>query len=191
MIKIEEMPVSAQKAYKVTNIVRKAAMFIGWGLFVILYIVVFTGNYHKLVDFLFAPMWGAGFIAGMVHGEFIYKKIVKTLDKALPLVGLIMGVFISLFLLAVFSYIGFIFLIADTVLFFMKKPLVYPFEHKCFLDSRKAQEEIETAVYNEMIRTANSENAMDKLQKLKVMMEQGIITEDEFNRKKTELLDEI
>lgn len=191
MIKIEEMPVSAQKAYKVTNIVRKAAMFIGWCLFVILYIVVFTGNYHKPVDFLFAPLWGAGFIAGMIHGEFAYKKVVNTLRKHLSLIGLLIGIFISLFLLWIFSCIGFIFLIADTVLFVMKKPLVYPFEHKCFLEARKAQEEIETAVYNEMIRTANSENAMDKLQKLKVMMEQGIITEDEFNRKKTELLDEI
>ena len=94
MIKYEEMPVSAQKAYKVTNIVRMAAMFIGWGLFVILYIVVFTGNYHKLIDFLFAPLWGAGFVTGMIHGEFAYKKTVNTLNKALPLVGLIMGIFI-------------------------------------------------------------------------------------------------
>ena len=91
----------------------------------------------------------------------------------------------------VFSCIGFIFLIADTVFFFIKKPLIYPFEHKCFLDSKKAQEEIQAAAYSEMMRRANSENNMEKIRKLKEMMEQGVITEEEFNRKKTELLDKI
>lgn len=166
-------------------------MFIGWGLFVILCIIsVFLDASPKLTDFLFTPIVVAGIISGIIHGEFIYKKTVRTLKK-FSLIGLAIGMFVFVFLLEVFVITGSIFLIADTVLFFMKKPLVYPFEHKCFLESRKAQQEIETAFYNKMMHTANSENAMDKLQKLKVMMEQGIITEDEFNRKKTELLDEI
>ncbi len=191
MIRVEEMPVSAQKAYKVTNIVRKAAMFIGWGLIVILWIIaIFLVDSPGLTDFLSVPICLAGCISGIIHGELVYKKTVRTLKK-FSLIGLAIGMFVFLFLLEIFVITGSIFLIADTVLFFMKKPLVYPFEHKYFLESRKAQEEIETAIYNEMMRTANGENAMNKIQKLKEMMEQGIITEDEFNRKKTELLDEI
>lgn len=184
MVKFDELTESAKKSYKVTSIVRKTAMFIGWGLFVILYIVVFTGDYHKPVDFLFAPLLGAGFISGMIHGEFLYKKVVKKL-------GFVIGIFISLFLIWVFSCIGFIFLIADTVLFFMKKSLIYPFENRCFLETRKAQEEIAVEHYAEFIQAANNNDAMNKIHKLKELLEQGAITEEEFNQKKSELLNEI
>lgn len=180
MISFEEMPVSAQKAYTFTNKVRKAVMFIGLGIFLLNLIISFINGYKSA---FISSLFVSGIIPGFIHGEFAYKKMFRNL--------FIIGLFIDVLLATIFAYAGFIFLIADTILYIMKKPLVYPFENKCFLETRKAQEEIAAATYNVFLRAASSDDAMTKLQKLKEMMEQGVITEEEFNRKKAELLEEI
>ena len=79
---------------------------------------------------------------------------------------------------------GFVYEIVDTVLFLRKKPLVYQRELKHFMETKQAQAEIEAALTAE----ANSETVMANLQKLKEMAEQGVITEEEFNQKKAEMM---
>lgn len=180
MISFEEMPASAQKAYTFTNKVRKAVMFIGWGVFLLNLIISFFNGYKSA---FISSLVVAGIIPGLIHGEFAYKKAVRKLS--------IIGLLVAMFFGMILAYFGFVCLIADTIIFIMKKPLVYPFENKCFLETRKAQEEIAAATYNVFLRAASSDDAMTKLQKLKEMMEQGVITEEEFNLKKAELLDEI
>lgn len=189
MISFEEMPPSAQKAYKVTNVVRKGAMFIGWVVFVLLYIflIVDHNENNGITDWLFGPLLGAGMLSGIIHGEFLYKKVFRTFTVILFLIALSISAFFAM----IFGYIGFIFLIVDTILFFKKKPLIYKYEHHNFLDSKKAQAEMESAAYNEVLNTFNSDDAMIKLQQLKEMMEQGTITEEEYNQKKAELLERI
>lgn len=190
MIRFDEMPSSAQKAYKVTNTVRKAALFIGWAIFVLAFILSIK-NSEGIKSTLMAAFVSAGIFPGMIHGEFAYKKAITTLKNYLGPLGFFIGLGIACFLFTIFYVFGFIFPIIDTILFILKKPLIYPFENRCFLETRKAQEEIAAEAYNELLRAANSDDAMTKLQKLKDMMEQGIITEEEFIRKKAELLEEI
>ena len=52
------------------------------------------------------------------------------------------------------------------------------------METKQAQAEIEAALTAE----ANSETVMANLQKLKEMAEQGVITEEEFNQKKAEMM---
>lgn len=189
MISFEEMPPSAQKAYKVTNVVRKGAMFIGWVVFVLLYIFLIVDNNENngITDWLFGPLLGAGMLSGIIHGEFLYKKVFRTFTVILFLIALSISAFFAM----IFGYIGFIFLIVHTILFFKKKPLVYSFEHKYFLETQKAQEEMTANAYNELLNVTHSNDAVIKIQQLKEMMEQGTITEEEYNQKKAELLERI
>lgn len=189
MINIKEMPVSAQKAYEKRNKIRKVFLFIGWGLFVIALIsdLVRTGDF---MGSLLSAFGSGGMLLGIVHFEFYFKKMWKNGIG----IALLLGIFALLaaaLLVFVAALVGWIYLIADTVLFIMKKPLVYPFEHKYFLEMRKVQEEIEENIYRETIHSAESTAAAEQLSNLNRLKEQGAITDEEFNAKKAELLGKI
>ena len=123
---IENLPKSIRRKYKLTNGVRTVTMFIGWILTVALFIYVLKSGEQGLQNILFAPIFGGGFIHGIFHAEFLFKKAFKKL-------GVIIGFFVSGVIFIISAYAGFIFLIVDTVLFIIKKPLIYPFEDKYFL----------------------------------------------------------
>lgn len=123
---IENLPKSIRRKYKLTNGVRTVTMFIGWILTVALFIYVLKSGEQGLQNILFAPIFGGGFIHGIFHAEFMFKKAFKKL-------GIIIGFFVSGVIFIISAYAGFIFLIVDTVLFIIKKPLIYPFEDKYFL----------------------------------------------------------
>lgn len=144
MIKFEEMPPSAQKSYNMTNTIRKGAMFIGWGLYVLTLISAFFNKNNGLLDYLFGPLIVAGFISGTVHGAPKCKKIAKKSGILLFPFGLVFTIFVWF----IFMCIGGIFLIADTISFFKKKPLIYQFEMHNFLESEKAQAEMQLKSYN-------------------------------------------
>lgn len=123
---VQNLPKSIRRSYNITNGVRTATMFIGWVLTVVLFIYSLTSGQKGFANIVFAPIFGAGFIHGAFHAEFLYKKAFNKL-------GLIIGFFASVFIFMIAAYAGFIFLIVDTVLFILKKPLIYPFEDKNFL----------------------------------------------------------
>lgn len=123
---VQNLPKSIRRSYNLTNGVRTATMMLGWVLTVMLFIYALKSGQKGFSNIVFAPVFGAGFIHGAFHAEFLYKKMFKTL-------GLIIGFFASVFIFMIAAYAGFIFLIVDTVLFVLKKPLIYPFEDKNFL----------------------------------------------------------
>lgn len=123
---LKNLPSSIRKSYKLTNGVRTVTMFIGWVLCVILFIYSLTSGQKGFSNIIFAPIFGGGFIHGICHAEFLFKKAFKKF-------GLIIGFFLSVLIFMISAYSGFIFLIIDTILFLLKAPLIYPFEDKNFL----------------------------------------------------------
>lgn len=123
---VNSLPKSIRRSYNLTNGVRTVTMFIGWILSVIIFIYAVTHGEKGFSNIVFAPVFGGGFIHGVVHAEFLFKKAFKVL-------GIIIGFFASCLIFLVSAYAGFIFLIVDTMLFILKKPLIYPFEDKNFL----------------------------------------------------------
>lgn len=191
MIKFEDMPQSAQKAYKLTNNIRKVLMFIGWIAFVGWFI---AGVYSMIVskdfavgELLFMCYMLAGFVPGLVHCEFLFKKLFKSIW-----ILFLVGIFFLGFIITFALFAGGAFLIADTILFIKKKPLIYSFEHKYFLQTEDAQAEMVVDALSGMGDVASSSDAAkNDLQNLKAMLDQGLITEKEFNDKKKELLERI
>lgn len=195
MIKFEDMPQSAQKAYKLTNNIRKILMFIGWIAFVGWFIFGFWSMIvnHDVTfgEVLFTCYMCAGLVPGLVHCEFAFKALFRKFS--------IFGIFFLPWVLLFAMFAGGAYLIADTICFFMKKPLVYPFENKNFLYTEAAQTEM-AAEYQGAVLDAlagarsgasSSDAAKNDLQNLKAMLDQGLITEEEFNNKKKELLERI
>lgn len=76
-------------------------------------------------------------------------------------------------------FAGWIFLIIDTILFIMKKPLIYRWEDKRVL----AKAETQTGAF------IAAPSAADKLNELNKMLNSGAITQEEFDEKKAELLE--
>ncbi len=189
MITFNELPKSAQKAYKVSNILRKVTMFLS-----IIIAVVCMFGFSKsdgIFNSIFAGLALGGVIHGIVHYEFILKAIMrKTIQVGV--IGLLFGLFICYLLICLtVPFLGFIFVVVDIVLLILKKPLVYPFENKFFLNSKAVKEEMAYIVWNDLQKSNDGDNAMDMLQKLKEMAEQGVITDEEFNIKKADLLERI
>ena len=187
-MKYENMPQSAQKSYKLTNMIRKIAMFIGWVAFVGWFVAgFFSMIINKDITFgelLFLCYLYPGFLTGLVHCEFGFKGAFRKFS--------IFGIFALpfVFLYAVFA--GGAYLIVDTILFIMKKPLIYSFEMKHFIATQDAQAEMVVNALSGMGNVASgSDTAKNDLQNLKEMLDKGLITEEEFNNKKKELLERI
>lgn len=189
-ITYEEMTPAMQKAYRSTNTARKVILFICLAISLIVFFASFgefVGKYGFLEAFTgsLAPTYAlGGMVCGLVHCEFLFR----TLFRKVPL---ILALPVCLFLYIAGSFAGFPLMILDLILFIRKKPLVYPFEHEYFLMLKPVQEEIEAAAYQEAAEAAHSENAAEKLSTLNRLREQGAITEDEYNAKKAELLEQI
>jgi hypothetical protein len=83
--------------------------------------------------------------------------------------------------------LGGIFLIIDLILFIKKKPLIYPYEYVSLLQTKAAQAEMMCNAAQDF--KDDSEIAAENLQKLSDMLEKGLITTEEFNMKKAELLE--
>lgn len=79
MIRYEELPKAAQKTCNLTNKVRIAVLFIGYAIVAMLYIFFIKDRPESVFEFLCGPIFAGGMLSGIVHGEFVYKKIMKTL----------------------------------------------------------------------------------------------------------------
>ena len=187
MIRYEQLPPSAQKDYNNTNKLRVIIMFVGYAI-TIFFIIrgVIKGNGVDLGAILFG-----GIIPGIIHLEFVFKKIARTLG--------IVGIFVSLFFIFPAALVtGWVFLIADLILYLLKKPCIYPFENASFVYySKKAQEELEAMNFNATVNAyaqavkeingSGTDNVKDGLAQLKDMLDNGLITENEYKAKKAQL----
>lgn len=101
MIKYEDMPQSAQKAYKLTNNIRKILMFIGWIAFIGWFIFgvgsMITNHDVTFGEVLFTCYLFAGLVPGLVHCEFVFKSVFRKL--------FIFGIFIFPFILTLWLYL--------------------------------------------------------------------------------------
>lgn len=153
MIRFEDMPPSAQKAYNFNNKARKITMMIGWVASPIIFIIyliktLVSGELDVVNSFLNGITFGCA-LNGLIHSVFLWKIGLKKIkDWALSL-GIIFGLFalIPILLIAIgvpylCAAFGYIFVVIDTILFLTKKPLIYKWENKHFLTSRKAREEM-------------------------------------------------
>lgn len=133
-ISINAMPTPAQKAYKTTNTIRKFTMLIGWIATVFFFILFKKTEDDGIILLSYGSMMIGSAVHVFVHSEFILKKLAKNFGRLRLYACVIWGVCVIV--------VGPIFLIIDTILFCLKKPLVYPFEHKFFLETKQAQEEM-------------------------------------------------
>lgn len=196
-INIEDMPQSAQTAYARKNKLRGITMRICWALTPVLFVIfcimsLVNKTFSEDIEFDLevALTLGCG-LQGLMHIGFFYKRAIRAVYGKIVELGILIGLFVLIPLVGVLIVVpafgimfGFVYEIVDTVLFLRKKPLVYQRELKHFIETKQAQAEIEAALTAE----ANSETVMANLQKLKEMAEQGVITEEEFNQKKAEMM---
>ncbi|MBR4084247.1 MAG: SHOCT domain-containing protein [Lachnospiraceae bacterium] len=198
MISYNDMPPSAQRSYRITNTTRKIVMFIGWIIVLLVLISLFAVKVLKTADI---NMLSVAFLAliffFVIHALFIHLEFVyKTIYSKLWWIGIII---LIPFVWTVAGLFSWVFLLVDTILFLLKKPLIYPFENKYFIRTRDAvdemriqyQAELVNAVNNSGSDVPNNADTISKLQELKELLDRGLITEEEFNRKKNEVLDRI
>lgn len=130
-----------------------------------------------LAALMIGVMFG-GIFPGLAHLGFLFKLI--KLDTAILLIILI-GIFLLMvyaIILAIIMYTGWIFLIIDTILFIMKKPLIYRWEDKRVLAKAAAQG----------VPFQAAPSTSDQLNELNQMLNSGLITQEEFDAKKAEIM---
>lgn len=173
-----------KEMYDKCNKGNKGALFVAWGIAAVLFVVLFIKGI-TIGD----PLGGVGaglgigiliggLFPGIAHLGFLFKKI--GFHGAI-LLWIVLGIFILMIyaiLLMVIWYAGAIFFIIDTILFLMKKPLIYRWEDKRVL----AKAETEAGAY------MPSPSAADQLNELNQMLTDGLITQEEFDAKKVEIM---
>lgn len=175
-----------KEAYDKKNKRNKRLLIVGWivGAVTAILVVVNFGVFKDIKDIfeallgcLVIGLYVGGIFPGLAHFGFLLKKI--KFDSAILLGIFIIMLYSALFSAAVFT--GWICLIIDTILFIMKKPLIYRWEDKRVL----AKAEVPVGM------VVSDPSAADKLHELKNMLDSGLITEAEFDRKKDELLNNL
>ena len=92
MIRYEDMPSSAQKAYRFTNTARKVLAIITCPMVVIMFLLGVLSGEGIFTGLLLAS--NAAFLLGIFHGEFIYKSLLRKLS--------IIGIFPAMFVAGIF-----------------------------------------------------------------------------------------
>lgn len=182
-----------KEAYDKKNKRNKRLLIVGWivGAVTAILVVVNFGVFKDIKDIkdIFEALLGClviglyvgGIFPGLAHFGFLLKKI--KFDSAI-LLAILLGIFIIMLYSALFSvavFTGWICLIIDTILFIMEEPLIYRWEDKRVL----AKAEVPVGM------VVSDPSAADKLHELKNMLDSGLITEAEFDRKKDELLNNL
>ena len=191
-ITYEQMPETAKKAYHKADKFRKVTLFLSLAV-TVLFLILFAQISEGSQGF-FMAVFSGGMLQGVIHAlpltKSIYFKLKKWIVDMIIFAPVLLVV--PLFPLAFSMYIGFIFEILDLILFIRKKPLVYGIENSLFLDSKAAQAEIqaeqEKTFYKNAMQELASEDLNQKMIQLRQMLENGLVTEEEYNQKKTELL---
>ncbi|MCM1507387.1 MAG: SHOCT domain-containing protein [Ruminococcus flavefaciens] len=190
----EMLPESAQKAYDQTNKIRKGSMFIAIILSVIFLIVDLVSSKNQgFMNTLFFSFLGGCCIHGLIHSAVLLKSLFTKFLKSLLKIYFPPLMLISAIMLCVgFTFAMFIgapCMIADLIMYLKKKPLVYSCELGSFLKLKAVQEEIQAMEMQNM--RYSQDDVQTKITKLKQMFDDGLITENEYNQKKAELLSNI
>lgn len=186
----ESLPPSAQQSYNFHANIRKLLMFLGWGvaaLLEVMSIIDLIRGEGDIQMLLYGSILIGGILLGAAHSVHYVINTFKTCMRIIPLfpADLVISFIAASFVWIAFCMASGVLLIIDTILFICKKPLIYPFEMKHFLQSKAAQAEILASAANE----SYSEEVMKDLENLKSMLEKGLITQKEFDDKKAELLE--
>lgn len=187
-ITYEELPVSAQKKYNDKAKARTIGMFIGLAITLVITIamtVSLTPTDGFGLGLLGGIMIGfliGGTISGVDHISHWFKKVFKQSVLLIILLGIW---YIAVFsvLLGVAMMCGWVHMIIDLVKFLTKKPLVTQGDIVRILKQEQVQAEMMLQSYNNAAPSAS-----DKLAELKEMLDSGLITAEEFEAKKQEIL---
>jgi len=130
MIKYEDMPESAQKAYRITNMARKVVLFIGWILIIWMAVICIYNAIMQLgvTDGILTVGIMVPFYF-LIHGWFHFEFLHRYLSARFGIISILL----MMIILAICNVFLVLFTIVDTILIFLKKPLIYPFENKYFL----------------------------------------------------------
>lgn len=173
-----------KEVYDKCNRGNKGALFAAWGIAAILFVILFIKGI-SIGD----PLGGigvglaigvlvGGLLPGIAHLGFLFKKI--GLGNTI-LLWILLGIFILMLyaiILMVIWYAGSICFIVDTILFIMKKPLIYRWEDKRILAKAAAA----APVYQ------GAPSASEQLNELNQMLNSGTIKQEEFEAKKAEIM---
>ncbi len=169
--------------YDKWNKANRMGLFVAWGITAVMIVVFFIVGITQAdplggigVGFGIGVMIG-GLIPGFSHLGFLFKKI--KLSSAILLMILI-GVFILMLYAIIFAVVwcgGMLCLLVDSILFILKKPLIYPWE-----DKRVLAKAAETAP------AQFTPSSADQLNELTQMLNSGLITQEEFDAKKAEIM---
>lgn len=186
----ESLPPSAQKSYNFHANIRKLLMFLGWGvaaLLEVMSIIDLIRGEGDIQMLLFGSIMFGGIPLGIAHSVHYLVNTFKTCMRIIPLfpADLVISFLVTAMVYIAFGVAGGALLVVDTIMFICKKPLIYPFEMKHFLQSKAAQAEILASAAN----GSYSEEVMKDLENLRSMLEKGLITQKEFDDKKAELLE--
>lgn len=168
---------------------RKIIFFISCGIAVLNFFAVMISNLGSGFGFAVALAaflsftYGFGLL-GLNHGWHSLKDLFKKIPFLFAIV-------IAFFVAACAVLVGGIYAVVDTVYLILKKPLVFKYERKEIFESDEIQEILVRSAMRELSASASAENNMEKLRKLKEMKDEGVITEEEYNAKKAELLENI
>lgn len=192
------LPPSVQKSCKTAHIGRIVTLVLSGILVVVLFIsflVSYGSKPGAVVDaentlgaFIMAVLFGC-----MIHGIYISLPLLRSTFRKWSIVGIIPAVFI----IGTLGFAGFGFAIVNVIRLICKKKLYYDWDIKYFLEAPGAQAEIEAEYQASLINalngtsSSNSQTAMEDIQNLKTMLDQKLISQEEFEQKKTEILTRI
>lgn len=191
MITYELLPDYAKKAYKRTDLLRKISGIAAWIFTLLVFIYMLKMPDHNFVTLLIALVFSF-FLGCSLHGLVHFGFTLKKMFSQNILIGLIA---LNLLLIAS-QFTGGIHLIIDTIRFIQKKPLIRDSELHHFVHEipvvYQTYDVTPTEYSAEPTRTTTAQDKLTSdLQTLKSLYEQGLITEDEYNKKKSTLLDSI
>lgn len=193
----EELPSSVREIVLSKEKRRKFRLFVQWALIAIAIVCSVAGGIANMAKgeqeaaglsfgMMFFYIALISTISGLDHIGHWFKKAVKNGIGLIIILGL-WYIVVFAGILAIAMYSGWVFLIIDSVLFIAKKPLISQKQITRIINSEKVQSELLVQAY----AGANEPSAADRLAELKEMLDSGLITEEEFNAKKAELLNNI
>lgn len=168
---------------------RKAALVASWIVSLLAEIAFFIWSQGTeyaaenigdvLLDYFTALMCLGGLAVGIYHLGFLFKKAAEKL--------LLLGILLYPIIIYIVWFGGMALLIVDTVLFFLRKPLIYPFEENRIIRNIEGRLGIfrNPISYNAQ---AKHMSTMNSIEELKAMLDNGLITQEEFEAKKAELM---
>lgn len=187
-----------KEVYDKRNKGNRMALFAGWilgAIVAIAYLRMMTSGissgsgFSDMVSVIFSSVIigvvVGGILPGVAHLGFLFRKIKLNTALLLTILLGIFVLFVYLFILVIIMYTGWIFFIIDTILLIMKKPLIYRWE-----DKRVLTKALEQAVlYQDAAPSQTAPSTADQLTELNQMLSSGLITQEEFDAKKAEILE--